>query len=221
MSTYLGVRRVSQPTVLDLRGWPEWLKPNGEQARILRVYVESGLFLQQIPSLVLPYPVSHSIAVLCETSFCCQRWCFDVPTLPRNSQLEWVGFFVFCICLRVVFCLYFPYIFLYFGKAQEKEYNFTLYISKYFFRLELQTGKARRQNLFDSQRNVVRLPDNHERLLQETVEPASHPTHINAYEVAIPLNLLAASHCFKGRIFERTKGKSVFLKYRWLCIFKT
>ena len=41
------------------------------------------------------------------------------------------------------------------------------------------TGK-----FFDNQRNVVRLPDNHKRLLQKTRGPASHPTHINAYQVA-------------------------------------
>ena len=42
---------------------------------------------------------------------------------------------------------------------------------------------------FDNQRNVVRLPDNDERLLQKTRGPAFHPTHINPYQVAISVNI--------------------------------
>ena len=52
----------------------------------------------------------------------------------------------------------------------------------------VQPRTASRQNppadFLDNQRNVVRLPDNHDRLLQKTKEPASHPPHINAYQVA-------------------------------------
>ena len=53
-------------------------------------------------------------------------------------------------------------------------------------------------NFFDNQRNVVRLPDNHERLLQKTRGPASHPTHINAYQVAIYVNIACSFACLLG-----------------------
>ena len=52
-------------------------------------------------------------------------------------------------------------------------------------------------NLYN-QRNVARLPDNHERLLQKPRAPASHPTHINALQKAISVNIACSFSFFEG-----------------------
>ena len=81
------------------------------------------------------------------------------------------------------------------------------------FSFELRTGKTHRQIFVDNQRNVVRLPGNHERLLQNTTGPAFHPTHINAYQVAIYV-IIACSFVFLGVAFlKNTKVQKCMFKH--------
>ena len=109
-----------------------------------------------------------------------------------------------------VFAVVFVRIFVYFEKYQ-KQPQFVrmskIQLSASNCEPPKPTGK-----FFDNQRNVVRLPDNHERLLQTTRGPASHPTHINAYQVAISLNISCSFAISRGLRFENAKAKGVFLK---------
>ena len=72
--------------------------------------------------------------------------------------------------VKYCFCFFggciFSYTFCTFGKIR-KEGRFFVFFRVQTFSLELRAGKTHRQ-FFDNQRNVVRLPDNHERLLQKT-----------------------------------------------------
>ena len=123
-------------------------------------------------------------------------------------------YFVFCIfrtfCIfvfltdtkicRILYFLKHNFVFVsirFFGKYPPKKTSYFPYLQKMqIFSLELRTGKNH-----ENQRNVVRLPDNPERLLQNTRGPASHSTHINAYQLAIYMNIAGSFAFLLGLYF--------------------
>ena len=83
-------------------------------------------------------------------------------------------FLIFVFCKKVGFFVFFKiqlcFRFLYFWKIQNRDRILYFFVCSKNTNLQPRTANRQKPpaNFFDNQRNVVRLPDKHERLLQKT-----------------------------------------------------
>ena len=155
-------------------------------------------------------PHIHCLGSLAGIIFVFSSWVvffciFKNFVLSKNTTMSY--FLHFLISLVFVF-----FVFFIFSEMQKKGSYFFVFSKMQTFSLELRTGKNHRQ-IFSTTSETWWLPDNHERLLQKTRGPTSHPTHINAYQVAICVNIACN--------FAFLLGLYVFLKNAKItCVLK-